>query len=102
LGCLSALIFHFVDLCFEGDKTEGDCIDVSAQTSSIIQKNALRSAIISSVVNGVLAWLMFQSKATRPLTVDAISSQEQRVFSRGVNVSITIQESSEYDSSGSI
>lgn len=56
----------------------------SAQKSDMIQKEAIVSGIINAVINGVIAWFMFQGKATVPITVDTISSHEKTVFSSGV------------------
>ncbi|MFB2891781.1 permease [Aerosakkonemataceae cyanobacterium BLCC-F50] len=56
----------------------------SAKASNIIKKEAIVSGVINAVINGVIAWFMFQGKATVPLTVDTISSHEKTVFSSGV------------------
>ncbi len=56
----------------------------SPKTNSIIQKEAVTSGAINAGVNAVIAWFMFKSQATLPLTVDTISSHDKTVFSSGV------------------
>ncbi|MGE5656912.1 MAG: permease [Actinomycetota bacterium] len=59
-------------------------IHLSTKANSIIQKDATISGVTNAVINGVIGWFMFQSKATLPLTVDTISAHEKTVFSTGV------------------
>ncbi|MGA9378384.1 MAG: permease [Phormidium sp.] len=56
----------------------------SAQASATIQKEAIVSGVINAVINAIIAWFMFQGKATIPITVDTISAHEKTVFSSGV------------------
>lgn len=56
----------------------------SAKANYIIQKEAIVSGVINAVINGIIAWFMFQSQVTVPITVDTISAHEKTVFSSGV------------------
>lgn len=57
---------------------------VSSEAHRMIQKDSLVSGVINAIINGMVAWFMFQGKSSLPLTVDSVSSGEKTVFSSGV------------------
>lgn len=63
---------------------------VSSETHSMIQKQSLISGMISAIINGIVAWFVFQGRTSLPLTVDSVSSGEKTVFSTGVMTAFTL------------
>jgi len=63
---------------------------VSSEAHSMIQKQSLISGMISAIINGIVAWFVFQGRTSLPLTVDSVSSGEKTVFSTGVMTAFTL------------
>jgi hypothetical protein len=63
---------------------------VSSEAHSIIQKGSLISGVISSIINGMIAWFVLDGRTTLPLTADSVSSGEKTVFSSGVMTAFTL------------
>lgn len=57
---------------------------VSSEAHKMIQQKSLISGVISSIINGMIAWFALEGKTTLPLTVDSVSSGEKTVFSGAV------------------
>lgn len=57
---------------------------VSSEAHRMIQQKSLISGVISSIINGMIAWFALEGKTTLPLTVDSVSSGQKTVFSGAV------------------